>query len=270
VNESFDETAERIAQRGREALIERLRPAFAEAASAHADVLQLDEERVERMVQRAAEQADGLLWRRTLASVAADELGIGLAEALGHPIVERAQELAGAPSYEEALAAIGVSRAAEPGDSQKPHEEGAEPDGAPADEHEDAAVHVYYEDAEPEDEEGAYDEDGAAELEPGRIVTFRAIHLEGLGGFQTPEPELRISFSEIGIEIARRADVEPVVALAWHDVHALEVPRSRGRRRRRDNARVLIHSDFGAATFEIPGVTSDQARGRIEPIHPLD
>jgi len=106
VTDTLEPTAKRIADRGRDALLARLRPAFADAASAHAEIMQLDDEQLERMVQRAADRADGLQWRRALAMVASEELGIGLGEALGHPAVERAQAIVGAPSYEDSLAAL--------------------------------------------------------------------------------------------------------------------------------------------------------------------
>jgi hypothetical protein len=106
VSESSEQTAEKIAGRGREALIARLRPAFEEAAAAHADVLELSPEQIEEMIQRAANRADGLQWRRALAAVATEELGISLGEALSHPDVVRAHELVGAPSYEDSLAEL--------------------------------------------------------------------------------------------------------------------------------------------------------------------
>jgi hypothetical protein len=106
VTDTLELTAKRIADRGRDALLARLRPAFADAAGAHAEILKLDGEQLEQMVQRAADRADGLQWRRALATVASEELGIGLGEALGHPAVERAQAIVGAPSYEDSLAAL--------------------------------------------------------------------------------------------------------------------------------------------------------------------
>ncbi|HWE58943.1 MAG TPA: hypothetical protein VG228_04540 [Solirubrobacteraceae bacterium] len=96
--------AQRIAARGRQALVERLRTAYGDAAAAHADLISLDDERIEAMVQSAADNADGLQWRRALARVASDELGLSVPEALSHPAVARAQELIGAPSYEQSLA----------------------------------------------------------------------------------------------------------------------------------------------------------------------
>jgi hypothetical protein len=109
MTETLEHSARLIAERGRDALITRLRPAFQEAASAHADVLELSPEQIEEMVQRAADRADGLQWRRALASVASEELGISLGEALTHPAVVRAQAIVGAPSYEDSLAELGVS-----------------------------------------------------------------------------------------------------------------------------------------------------------------
>jgi hypothetical protein len=102
-----EEIAQRLATRGRDALVERLRNAYAQAAEVHADVLSIDGDRLETIVQGAADRADGLQWRRALADLASGELGISLTDALAHPAVARAQELVGAPSYEDSLAALG-------------------------------------------------------------------------------------------------------------------------------------------------------------------
>lgn len=129
-----EQTAQKIAEQGRDALIGRLRPAFEKAASAHSDLLQLGPDQIEAMIQRAADRADGLQWRRALASVASGELGIGLGEALSHPAVIRAQELVGAPSYEESLAKLTAAAPAAP--AAEPvtpaAEEPAEAEPAPA------------------------------------------------------------------------------------------------------------------------------------------
>jgi len=98
--------ADRIAARGRDALVERLRKAYADAAVSHSDIVSLDGERIEALVQSAADRADGLQWRRALANVASEELGVSLAEALTHPAVRQAQEQLGAPSYEASLAEL--------------------------------------------------------------------------------------------------------------------------------------------------------------------
>jgi hypothetical protein len=105
-NLNTEELAKRIAAGGPGALEQRLRRAYADAAAAHADIVALDDARIEAMVQSAADRADGLQWRRALAGVAADELGITVTEALSHPAVARAQALVGAPTYEQSLAEL--------------------------------------------------------------------------------------------------------------------------------------------------------------------
>ena len=102
MTDTDEQVAQRIAERGRGALLERLRPAFEEAAATHSDLIELDSDELEQMIQRAADRADGLQWRRALASVATEELGIGLGDALGHPAVQRAQAILGAPPMRRA------------------------------------------------------------------------------------------------------------------------------------------------------------------------
>jgi hypothetical protein len=128
---SVDTLAQRIAARGRDALVQRLRSAYADAASAHADIVSLGEERIEALVQGAADRADGLQWRRALAGVAAEELGVSVAEALSHPAVARAQALVGAPSYEQSLAEL-ITRPVPPAPAVNGSATAGAPAGAPA------------------------------------------------------------------------------------------------------------------------------------------
>ncbi len=104
--------AQRIASRGREALAERLSRAYRAAAGAHADLVTLDGERIDALARAALDRADGLQWRRSLATVAAQELGVSLDEAYSHPTVARAQAFAGAPSYEQSLSELSLPAAA--------------------------------------------------------------------------------------------------------------------------------------------------------------
>ncbi len=94
---------EQLAAQGREVLAEQLRAAYADAALTHADVVSLDPARIDSLVQRAVDNADGLQWRRALASAASEQLGISVVDAMSHPAVAQAQQLAGAPSYEKSL-----------------------------------------------------------------------------------------------------------------------------------------------------------------------
>ncbi len=147
----LESAAKTIACDGRDALVQRLRDAYREAATTHADLLKLDDERLEAMVQRAAERADGLQWRRALASVGAQQLGIPVARALTHPAVARAQELVGAPSYERELETLYQQTGAwRPPSEDEPGMESSPGQATPGDgAHEARAV------SEPEGDEGA-------------------------------------------------------------------------------------------------------------------
>ena len=168
MTEELDATASEIAAHGREALVDRLRIAYADAAAAHADVVTMGPERIEELVQRSADRADGLQWRRALADVACSELGLSLTEALNHPAVVRAQEMVGAPSYEESLTAlIGPTAArsipvAEPARTEVAEEEEiVVPEAEEAQIAEDEALV----EAEEEEEAVADEDDGSPEAE---------------------------------------------------------------------------------------------------------
>jgi hypothetical protein len=98
--------AKQLAEQGREVLVEQLSSAYADAAAAHADVVSIDQSRIDALVQRAADRADGLQWRRALASAASAQLGISVVDAMSHPAVAQAQNLAEAPSYEDGLSKL--------------------------------------------------------------------------------------------------------------------------------------------------------------------
>jgi hypothetical protein len=105
VSAGSDVSAERIAEQGREELRRRLRRAFDDQVALRPPSVALSEGQLEQLVDVAAGRAGGVLWRRCLAGVAADALGIALGEAVSHPEVVRAHQLAGAPPYEEEDAA---------------------------------------------------------------------------------------------------------------------------------------------------------------------
>lgn len=261
MTDALDDTAHRIADRGREALIARLRPAFAQAASAHADVLPLSDEQLEEMVQRAVARADGLQWRRALAAVASEELGIGLGEALGHPVVARAQELAGAPSYEESMAELAAARAGTAdatgdGDAVVDVEEPVPAEGEPA------------ADAVEPDLEAPPEEAAGTAPAPAPEVAYRiaAIHVSGIADLDAGETGLELRLSDVGLDIAR-GGAEVLGRLRWSEIRGLEVPSPRGvRRRRRQQTHLTIHTSEGDATFQIPSLTPDELRHDLAPL----
>lgn len=261
MTDTLEQTAQRIAERGRDALLARLRPAFQEAAREHADVLALDDEQLEQMVQRAADRADGLQWRRALAGVASEELEIGLGEALSHPAVVRAQSLVGAPSYEESLAAL-EPEGPEPTAAPEPAADG---DETAADDTAEVAA-AAGEQAEEEDY-AAYTEEEYAEEEESPSLELPAVHVGGIANLEASEQGIELRLSEDGLDIARGRD-EVLGRLRWREIRALEVPAARGLRRRRRGGRpqLVIRTEHGDATFEIPDVSAEELEARLRPL----
>jgi hypothetical protein len=274
-----DAVAHRIAERGRDALLERLRPAFEEAAQAHADLIRIDSNQLEEMLQRAADRADGLQWRRALASVATEELGIGLGEALSHAAVARAQTILGVPSYEDSLAEL------LPGRARVAAEDASEAEVVPegAQEHADAeavseeAWELAVAEAEADVEEAEHEQvearradsdDAAEELPPATDATrlrVNATHVSGIASLSPDETGLELQLSDDGLDISRDDGV--LGRLYWHEIEAIEVPAPRGRRRRRKHdAQLLIKTAQGTATFSIPALTPDEFRKLLGPV----
>jgi hypothetical protein len=239
---ALEESAQRIAKRGRQVLLERLRGAFEEAAAAHSDVLELDEAKLERMIADAVERADGLQWRRALASVATEELGLGLAEALSHPAVARAQELVGAPSYEEGLAAIAEGKAPQAGDARALEE-------AP----------------EPGAETEAETEAQAPPADPHVLpISVGVVHLDGLAELEG-QGELELVFSDEGLDVVRTGAAAALVSFSWTELRDVEVHAGRGRVLRRRSSRLILSTNRRRARFEARGLDPEELRQLLAP-----
>jgi hypothetical protein len=244
--EALEDSAQRIAGQGRKALLGRLREAFEETAAAHTDVLELDPERLDQMVERAVDRADGLQWRRALASVATEELGIGLGEALGHPAVARAQEIVGAPSYEDGLAAIAEGNPPAPG-SAAPEVGSAEVVAAEA------------------GDERAPDDEAPLSAASGHLpVVVEVVHRQGLPALEG-EGELELHFSEDGLKVVRPRDGGALASYAWTELDGIEVEARSGRLWRRRSARVVLSAKGLHGRFDAPDADPEELRLRLEP-----
>lgn len=237
-----DGDARRIAERGRDALLARLRPAFREAAEAHRGEVSLDDAQLEQMVQRAADEADALQWRRALAAVAMDELGLQFAAALEHPAVVRAHELVGAPSYEDAVASLGLLR--------RPEEPGQE---------------------EPRPARQAARERHRAPLRPSmdppraeQPLQLVCKHLGGIADLAPGEQGVELWLSQHGLDIIRPTK-EPLGRLRWDELRSMEVIDARGRftLRRAPHTYLVIRGAQGDASFEVPGEEAVELRARL-------
>ena len=240
------DSARRIAEKGRETLLARLREAFEEAAAAHAEMLELDEAKLEAMVARAAERADGLQWRRALAAAATEELGIGLGEALGHPAVAEAQRLVGAPSYEEGLAAIADGKAPEPGRPREGGDAESEARGGPR-----------AQDGAETEASGADGGAGGAEPVDARIL---ATYLGGLARLAGAE-EVTLAFSQDGLEIVRGQGGDTLARYGWSELRSLQVRRRLLRRSASPRLSIVVGGE--EARFEVAGVDGEWLERRL-------
>ncbi len=294
---SVEALAQRIADRGQDALVRRLRTVYDDAAAAHADLIALDAEQIEAMVQSAAGNADGLQWRRALAGVAADELGVSVNEALTHPAVRRAQALVGAPSYDQSVAELiahpaspravqpvpataGRLVTASPASADEPV---TKPDPELANQLEsvqadDVVLELLPEPDPTEYETAAYDveasfaeEETAPTLEPEALtpaveeeMVIPAIHLGGVANLPTKREGLGVRLSADGLDIME-GELDIIGRLIWDEIEALEVPNPRTRRRRQEpHARLVVRTPHGDASFDIPGISTDELRDRVE------
>jgi hypothetical protein len=245
LTEADEQAAQRIAERGRDAVVARLRPVFAEAATSHAHLVlvPLGPDDLERMVQAAADRADGALWRRALADVAIDELRISLAEAVKHPAVRRAHELVGAPPYGPGQAPATPASASPTRDPPKT----APPKTAPPEE------------VPPE------------EVPPPSVpeaLRVAATHLGGIDGVRDGARNLELRFTEVGLDVVDTSGGEPIGRLTWDDITEIELPRQRRslRQRRKQPPLLVVRTDRGEAHFELPGLTDEQVDEHLAPM----
>ena len=271
--------AQRIADRGRDTLVERMRAAYRDAAAAHADVISLDDERIEQMVQSAVDRADGLQWRRALARVASDELGLSVPEALAHPAVARAQELLGAPSYEQSLNEMISQPARLPAPEPKPEPAAASPhDELETVEADEVMLELLPEpdpveyETEPYDVAASFIEqepppaDAVPEAAQATELFFPAIHLGGVANLPTKREGLGVRVSQDGLDIMQGRH-EIIGRLVWDEIETFEVPDLRIRRRHKQvRARLIVRTPHGDANFEVPNVSGEELRGQVKPL----
>lgn len=279
--DELETLAQRIAGQGRAELTAQLRAAFEEAARAHADLLELSAARLEGMIEQAVDRADALQWRHALATVASRELDISLGEALGHPAVERAQEIVGVPAIaERGKVEEGEEEAAEEEAvvaSEPEAEEVAEPEAQEVAEPEAEVAEAEEVEPEGEDEEEEEEEEetdgeessaaaGAPQRVAAAVLRFSAVHLGGIANLEPGEGGLELRLSPAGLDIARGGG-EMVGRLAWREIRTIDVPSAKGlRRRRRTQTEMIVRTPHGEASFEIPELTHDELREQLRPL----
>ncbi len=221
-----DQAAERIVLHGRQELRARLRAAILRQAGSTAEPITLEAAQLDQLVDAAATRAGGVLWRRCLAGAAATELGVDLADAVSHPTVKRAHELAGAPPYERIHVEPPVTAATAAG--------------------------------------GAGD---AQAQPPFQALRLSAVHVSGIEALRNGESDLELRFSDAGLDLLKASSGGAIGRLLWSEIHGVDVASARrGLRPGRRVQELRVRAQSGQATFQLPGMTSEQVNQHLEPV----
>jgi hypothetical protein len=222
--EADQAAAERIVLQARQELTARLRSAILRQAGRATEPMTLEAAQLDALVDAAAARAGAVLWRRCLAGAATGELGVDLADAISHPTVQHAHQLAGAPPYEGAVADPPVGPVALP-------------------------------------------DDAAASDTPLQALRISAVHVSGIESLRNGESDLELRFSDAGLDLLKASSGAAIGRLLWSDIHSVDVGNSRrGLRPGRRVQELHVRAQSGRATFQLPGMTSEQVNEHLEPV----
>jgi hypothetical protein len=226
VSVDSDQAAERIVVLGRQELQARLRAAILRQAGSAAEPMTLEAAQLDQLVDAAAARAGGVLWRRCLAGAATTELGVDLADAVSHPTVQRAHELAGAPSYERVHLETPIAAATAAGDTE--------------------------------------DTEAQAPFQALRLSAVHVSGIEALRNGES-DLELRFSDAGLDLlKASSGGAIGRLLWSEIHGVEMASARRGLRPGRRVQELRVRAQS--GQAIFQLPGMTSEQVNQHLEPV----
>ncbi len=103
--------------------------------------------------------------------------------------------------------------------------------------------------------------------EPGETIRLAVIHLGGVANLAHGERDIELRVSNFGLDIVRGSE-EALGRLTWSDIQTLSVPPAKGMRprRRESRAHLVIHTDHGDASFEVPALAPDELRDHLAPV----
>jgi hypothetical protein len=224
VSADSEKAAARIVLHGRQELQARLRAAILRQAGSAAEPMTLEAAELDQLVNAAAARAGGILWRRCLAGAAITELGVDLADAISHPTVQRAHELAGAPPYEGAGAEHPITAA-------------------------------------------TATESPAQAQPPLQALRLAAVHVSGIESLRDGETDLELRFSDAGLDLLKASSGATIGRLLWSEIRDVDVASSRrGLRPGRRVQELHVRAQSGRATFQLPGMTSEQVNQHLQPV----
>jgi hypothetical protein len=95
-----------------------------------------------------------------------------------------------------------------------------------------------------------------------------AVHLSGIETVRAGERNIELRFSDAGLDVLNHDSGATIGRLTWDEIQALELPRSRRRLRpgRRAAPELVVRTERGQATFELPGLTEQELREHLAPM----
>jgi hypothetical protein len=101
-----------------------------------------------------------------------------------------------------------------------------------------------------------------------QALRIAAVHLGGIETVRTGQRNIELRFSEAGLDVLDNASGATIGRLAWKEIEALELPRSRRRLRpgRRAAQELVVRTDRGQARFELPGLNQRELREHLAPM----
>ena len=256
------DAALRIVDAGRVRVLARTREAFDQQAEAHPSFAAVEPGALDRLVQEAADRAGTSLWRISLAEGAALEYGIEVSDALAHPTVATAERLIDAPAQPGIVpppAQDDAPSASAPQPEPTASEPAPPPEPTPAPEPELA----------PPPDPAPTPEPPLAAAAPPPVedaVRVAAVHVSGIETLEPGDEDLELRLSDDGLDVIRRASGVAIGRLNWAEITTITVDVGRRRLRGRGPQTLEVQTSRGRATFELPGLTVEDAAAHLQPL----
>ncbi len=264
------DAALRIVEAGRRRVLDRMRAAFDHQLQAAPELGAVDSVVLDRLVSEASDRAGASLWRIALAEGAADEFGITVGDALGHPAVTAAEQLVGAPEEPVAVpadAGFPVPDAAEAhAPAPAPPMPMPAPVAPPAPPVAEPAAPVA-EPAAPVAEPAAPVAEPAPTGPEPDAVRIAAIHTSGIETLKPGEKDIELRLSDAGLDVIKRSSGVAIGRLDWSEVTEVGLEQAkRGLRGRRRSPTLQVRTARGQARFDLPGLGEQEAAAHLEPM----
>lgn len=111
-------------------------------------------------------------------------------------------------------------------------------------------------------------EDAATQTPPPmQALRLPAVHMSGIESLRNGESDLELRFSDAGLDLLKASSGAAIGRLLWSEIHSVDVASSR--RVLRPGRRVQelhVRAQSGRATFQLPGMTSEQVSQHLEPV----